>query len=157
MYLIYLYRVIHFYITLRRLGWFGLGWDHVSFGGCPSMYLPVSRSTVDRHIGHYVGRESTEYRPSAGRELVEYWSRACRVSTDMLATRGRFSRSVDSLSIVDRYFADGSCAFTGDSFLRRIPQELISTAISTSMQSLLSEILMCFLKWEWELLHQEGN
>ena len=108
MYLIYLYRVIHFYITLRRLGWLGLGWDHVSFGGCPSMYLPVSRSTVDRHIGHYVGRESTEYRPSAGRELVEYRSRACRVSTDMLATRGRFSRSVDSLSIVDRYFADGS-------------------------------------------------
>ena len=86
-------RVIHFYITLCRLGWLGLGWDHVSFGGgggwCRSMYRPISLSTVDRHIGRYVGRESTNYRPSAGRELVEYRSRACRASTDMLATLGR--------------------------------------------------------------------
>ena len=98
---------------------------------------------LDRHIGRYVGRESTEYRRNAGRELVEYRSRACRVSTDMLAPLGRYSLSVDSWSIVGRYFADGSCTFTGESFLRRIPQELISTAISTSMQSPLSEMSMC--------------
>ena len=76
--------------------------------GCRSMYRQISRSTVDRHIGRCVGRESTDYRPSAGRELVEYRSRSCRVSTDMLATLGR-------------YFADGSYTFTGESFLRTIP------------------------------------
>ena len=91
------------------------------FRGCRSMYRPISRSTVDRHIGRYVGRESTEYRRSAGREFFEYRSRACRVSTDMLAPLGRYSLSVDSWSIVGRYFADGSCTFTGESFLSRIP------------------------------------
>ena len=89
--------------------------------GCRSMYRQISRSTVDRHIGRYVGRESTEYRPSVGGELVGYRSRAYRVSTDMLATLGRYSLSVDTRSIVGRYFADGSCTFTGESFLRRIP------------------------------------
>ena len=31
----------------------------------------MSRSTVDRHIGHYVGQESIEYRPSVDRESVD--------------------------------------------------------------------------------------
>ena len=66
---------------------------------------------LDRHIGRYVGRVSTEYRPSVGRELVEYGSRACRVSTALLATRGRYSLSVDRVSaecrsIVGRLSAD---------------------------------------------------
>ena len=61
---------------------------------------------LDRHIGRYVGRVSTEYRPSVGRELVEYRSRACRVSTALLATRGRYSLSVDTRSIVGRLSAD---------------------------------------------------
>ena len=61
---------------------------------------------LDRHIGRFVGRVLTEYRPSVGRDLVEYRSRACRVSTDMLATRGRYSLSVDTRSIVGRFSAD---------------------------------------------------
>ena len=61
---------------------------------------------LDRHIGRFVGRVLTEYRPSLGRDLVEYRSRACRVSTDMLATRGRYSLSVDTRSIVGRFSAD---------------------------------------------------
>ena len=61
---------------------------------------------LDRHIGRYVGRVSTEYRPSVGQELVEYRSRACRISTALLATRGRYSLSVDTRSIVGRLSAD---------------------------------------------------
>lgn len=34
--------------------------DHVSYGGCRSLYRPISRLTVDRHIGRYVGRESVD-------------------------------------------------------------------------------------------------
>ena len=86
MYLIYLYRVIHFYITLRRLGWLGLGWDHVSFGGgvdrCIDRYL--YRLSIDISVAM-----SVEGRPIIGRVPVEYRSRACRASTDMLATLGR--------------------------------------------------------------------
>ena len=52
-------------------------------------------------------------------------SRVGRVSvkslSDMLATLGRYSLSVDTRTIVGRYFADGSCTFTGESFFRGIP------------------------------------
>ena len=103
MYLIYLYRVIHFYITLRRLGWLGLGWDHVSFGGgCRSMYRPISLSTVDRHIGRYVGRGSTDYRPSAGRVSVESLSSLYRYVGDTRPLKSIGRLFVDSRPILCR-------------------------------------------------------
>ena len=54
-------------------------------GSCVSRGVSIDAST-DISIDC---RESTEYRPSIGRELVEYRSRACLVSTDMLTTLGR--------------------------------------------------------------------
>ena len=121
MYLIYLYRVIHFYITLRRLGWLGLGWDHVSFGGCRSMYRPISRSTYRSLCRSSVDRVSAECRSRVGRVSVESLSSLDRFVGDTrpLQSIGRYS--VDSWSILGRYFADLSCTFTGESFLRRIP------------------------------------
>ena len=64
MYLIYLYSRHSFlhHTSQLRLVRSRMGWDHVSFEGC--------RSTVDRHIGRYVGRESTKYRPSTGSKPV---------------------------------------------------------------------------------------
>jgi len=124
MYLIYLYRVIHFYITLRGLGWLGLGWDHASFEellidvstdisiDCRSTYRSLCRSRVDRL--------SAECRSRVGRVSVESLSSLDRYVGDTrpLQSIGRYS--VDSWSIVGWYFADGSCTFTGESFLRRI-------------------------------------
>ena len=106
-----------------------------------------SRSTYRSLCRSRVDRVSAECRSRVGRVSVESLSSLHLHVGDTrpLHSIGRYS--VDSWSIVGRYFADGSCAFTGESFLRRIPQELISTAISTSMQSLLSELMMCLKKY----------
>ena len=99
MYLIYLYRVIHFYITLRRLGWLGLGWDHVSFGwvsidvstdisiDCRSTYRSLCRSRVDRL--------SAECR-----------SRVGRVSVESLSSLYRYVGDTRPLESIGRLFVD---------------------------------------------------
>ena len=101
-----------------------------------------SRSTYRSLCRSRVDRVSAKCRSRVGRISLESLSSIHRyVGNTWLQSIGQYS--VDNWSIVGRYFADVSCAFTGESFLRRIPQALISTAISTSMKSLLSEMLMC--------------
>ena len=80
---------------------------------CRSTYRSPCRSRVDR--------VSAECRSRVGRVSVESLSSLDRFVGDTrpLQSIGRYS--VDSWSIVGRYFADGSCTFTGESFLRRIP------------------------------------
>ena len=53
--------------------------DHVSFGGRRSMYWLISRSTVDQHIGRYVGRESTESRERVRRYIGQV-ALSCRLT-----------------------------------------------------------------------------
>ena len=99
MYLIYLYRVIHFYITLRRLGWLGLGWDHVSFGGgvdrCIDRYL--YRLSIDISVAM-----SVESRPIIGRVPVESWSSIGREPVEPLPICWRHSAARVYRSIVCR-------------------------------------------------------
>lgn len=72
----------------------------ISYGGCRSLYRPISRLTVDRHIGRYVGRESVDItaewclpvgrdrstdRSTVGRDIIVsvsamYWGIVGRVS-----------------------------------------------------------------------------
>ena len=67
----------------------------IFWGGCRSMYRPISLSTVDRHIGRYVGRGSTDYRPSAG-----------RVSVESLSSLNRYVCDTRPLESIGRLFVD---------------------------------------------------
>ena len=51
--------------------------DHVFYGGCRLMYRPISRSTVDWHIGRYVCGDSVEYYLSVDRESVDISAEWC--------------------------------------------------------------------------------
>ena len=98
MYLIYLYRVIHFYITLRGLGWLGLGWDHVSFGGvdrCIDRYL--DRLSIDISVAM-----SVESRPSIGGAPVESFSSIGRERVESPPICWRHSAATVYRSIVGR-------------------------------------------------------
>ena len=59
------------------------------------MYRPISLSTVDRHIGRYVGRGSTDYGPSAG-----------RVSVESLSSLYRYVGDTRPLESIGRLFVD---------------------------------------------------
>ena len=52
------------------------------YGGCRLMYRPISRSTVNWHIGRYVCRDSVEYLPSVDRESVDISAEWCFLSVD---------------------------------------------------------------------------
>lgn len=55
--------------------------DHVFYGGCRLMYRPISRSTVDWHIGRYVCRDSVEYCLSVDCESVDISAEWCFLFT----------------------------------------------------------------------------
>ena len=121
MYLIYVYsRYSFLHHTLQvRLVRSGMG-SCIFWGG---------GGGVDRCIDRYLYRlsidisvaMSVESRPIIGRVPVESWSSIGREPVEPLPICWRHSAARVYRSIVGRYFADGSCTFTGESFLRRIP------------------------------------
>ena len=82
--------------------------DHVFYGGCRLMHRPISRSTVDWHIGCYVCRDSVEYRPIVDMSRSIYRPSGVSCIDRQETPLGRYidRLTIDTRTILDRISTD---------------------------------------------------